>query len=154
MAERRDWVRWISKISAAVAIVAMVFVGVGVGRSMLTKDDSQQATQTSTPPERIPPSKRPSVPVAKEFTIDVVVTQTNCQPAGDCAYVYSIDPKYIGFHPLPETPFTVEYEVRGGHQPQPGKFTVDGEQAQITTGVTVEGPPGAELKAVVTNVTG
>jgi hypothetical protein len=153
MAERA-WVGWVRKGSAAVAIVAMVFVGVGVARSVVAKDDTAQPTE-STAPERIPPSKRPSVPIAAEFTVGVVVTQTHCDPAGgNCAYVYSIEPKYIGFHPLPTTPFTVEYEVQGGHQPQPGKFTVEGDQAQISTGVTVEGPPGAELKAVVTNVTG
>ena len=34
-------------------------------------------------------------------------------PPVDVAYKYTIEPKYIGFHPLPATAFTVKYEVQG-----------------------------------------
>ena len=48
----------------------------------------------------------------------------------------------------------MEYEVTGGHQPQPGKFTVTGDQAEILKDVTVEGPPGAVLQANVLRIFG
>ena len=94
------------------------------------------------------------MPTPKEFTINVVVTEQNCEPGGGCAYKYTIEPKYIGFHPLPTTPFTVKYEVQGGNQPQPGEFTVEGSQAKILKDVVIEGPPAARLQAVVLQVIG
>jgi hypothetical protein len=94
------------------------------------------------------------VPRPKEFTINVVVTEQNCQPGPGCAYKYTIEPKYIGFHPLPATPFTVKYEVQGGNQPQPGEFTVEGSQAKILKDVVLDGPPAARLQAVVLQVIG
>jgi hypothetical protein len=94
------------------------------------------------------------VPTPKEFTINVVVTEQACQPGGGCLYKYTIEPKYIGFHPLPATPFTVKYEVQGGNQPQPGEFTVEGSQAKILKDVVLEGPPAARLQAVVLAVVG
>ena len=81
-------------------------------------------------------------------------TEQNCDPGPGCAYKYTIEPKYIGFHPLPTTPFTVKYEVQGGDQPQPGEFTVEGNQARILKDVVVEGPPAARLQAVVLQVIG
>jgi hypothetical protein len=110
------------------------------------------AQRTAAPRTTLAP--QPSVPTAKEFTIGVVVTEQNCQPDGGCVYKYTIEPKYIGFHPLPATEFTVEYQVTGGNQPQPGKFTVKGDQAQILKDVVLEGPPGAKLQAAVTRVIG
>jgi hypothetical protein len=94
------------------------------------------------------------VPTPKEFTIKVIVTEQNCQPGPWCMYKYTIEPKYIGFHPLPTTPFTVKYEVQGGDQPQPGEFTVEGSQAKIFKDVVLEGPPAAPLQAVVLQVIG
>jgi hypothetical protein len=94
------------------------------------------------------------VPTPNEFTINVVVTEQNCEPGGACVYKYTIEPKYIGFHPLPTTPFTVKYEVQGGNQPQPGEFTVEGNQAKIFKDVVIEGPPAAQLQAVVLQVIG
>ncbi len=95
-----------------------------------------------------------SVPTPKEFTINVIVTEQNCEPGPGCVYKYTIEPKYIGFHPLPTTPFTVKYEVQGGDQPQPGEFTVEGSQAKIFKDVLLEGPPAARLQAVVLQVIG
>jgi hypothetical protein len=94
------------------------------------------------------------VPAATEFTINVVVTEQNCDPGPGCAYKYTIEPKYVGLHPLPTTPFTVKYEVQGGDQPQPGEFTVEGNQAKVLKDVVVEGPPAAQLQAVVLQVIG
>jgi hypothetical protein len=90
----------------------------------------------------------------KEFTIKVVVTEQNCDPGPGCVYKYTIEPKYIGFHPLPTAPFTVKYEVQGGTQPQPGEFTVEGSQARIFKDVVLQGPPAAQLRAVVLQVLG
>ncbi|HXO54566.1 MAG TPA: hypothetical protein VN888_26870 [Mycobacterium sp.] len=84
----------------------------------------------------------------------MVVTERDCQPGGGCVYKYTIEPKYIGFHPLPATPFTVKYEVQGGNQPQPGEFTVEGNQAKILKDVVLDGPPAARLQAVVLAVVG
>jgi hypothetical protein len=94
------------------------------------------------------------VPTPQEFTIKVVVGEQNCDPGPGCVYKYTIEPKYIGFHPLPTTPFTVKYEVQGGTAPQPGEFTVEGSQAKIFKDVVLEGPPAAQLQAVVLQVIG
>lgn len=141
----------IRKVLAALAIVVMAASGIGVTAFMVFADHSRPAAQQAPRTAVLPP---PSVPEPYEFAIGVVVSAQNCDPAGGCVYTYTIEPKYIGMHPLPETPFTVEYEVAGGHQPQPGAFTVQGGTAQIMRDVSVEGPPDAQLKAAVTRITG
>jgi hypothetical protein len=138
----------------ALAIFGMLAAGVGLAFIPVFSDHSKPAaTPTVTPRNALPPPP-PSVPTPKEFTINVVVTGQNCQPGGGCVYKYTIEPKYIGFHPLPTTPFTVKYEVHGGNQPQPGEFTVQGNQAKIFRDVVLEGPPAARLQAVVLAVIG
>ncbi|ABM16307.1 hypothetical protein Mvan_5541 [Mycolicibacterium vanbaalenii PYR-1] len=139
------------KLLAALAIVGILLSGIGVATMMIFGSRGQQ--QEAVTPVRKPPTPPPpSVPTDKEFLIGVVVTAQNCDPAGPCFYTYTIDPKYVGLHPFPESPFTVEYEVLGGHQPQPGKFTVAGDQAEILKDVVLEGPPGAQLSARVLRV--
>jgi hypothetical protein len=143
----------IRKLLAALAIVAMLIGGISIAAALIFGDHSKPATPTGAPRTTLPPAP-PSVPTAKEFTINVVVTETNCDPGPGCAYKYTIEPKYIGFHPLPTTPFTVKYEVQGGDQPQPGEFTVEGNQAKILKDVVLPGPPAARLQAVVLQVVG
>jgi hypothetical protein len=144
----------IRKLLAALAVFGMLAGGVGLASILVFGDHSKPAvTPTATPRNALPPPP-PSVPKPMEFTINVVVTGQNCQPGGGCVYKYTIEPKYIGFHPLPTTPFTVKYEVRGGNQPQPGEFTVQGNQAKIFRDVVLEGPPAARLQAVVLAVIG
>ncbi len=138
------------KLLAAIAVVGLVASGVGVATIVISRDHSQEQAQA---PRRTPPKPPPpSVPTVKEFLVGVVVTEQNCDPEGACLYTYTIDPKYVGLHPFPETPFTVEYEITGGHQPQPGQFTVTGDTAEILKDVTVEGPPGASLQARVVGI--
>lgn len=141
----------IRKVAATLAIFAILASAIGVAGYMIF-GDPVPAPQAAAPRTQF--TVPPSVPKPHEFAIGVVVTEQNCDPAGLCRYVYSIDPKYIGMHPLPDTPFTVGYSIEGGHQPQPDSFTVADGSAQIKQNVTVEGPPGAQLRAVVTNVTG
>jgi hypothetical protein len=143
----------IRRLLAAVAIAAMLIGGISIAAALIFGDHSKPAQPTATPRTKLAPPP-PSVPTAKEFTINVVVTEQNCQPGPGCAYKYTIEPKYIGFHPLPTTPFTVKYEVHGGNQPQPGEFTVEGDQAKILKDVVIEGPPAARLQAVVLQVIG
>jgi hypothetical protein len=143
----------VKRLLAALALLAMLAGGIGAGAMLIFGNHSQPSAQRTAAP-RTTLAPQPSVPTAKEFTIGVVVTEQNCQPDGGCVYKYTIEPKYIGFHPLPATEFTVEYQVTGGNQPQPGKFTVKGDQAQILKDVVLEGPPGAKLQAAVTRVIG
>jgi hypothetical protein len=146
--------RNVRRLLAALAIFALLATGVGVASIVFSSDHSKPAAPpTATPRTTLPPPP-PSVPTPKEFTIKVVVTEQNCQPARGCVYKYAIDPKYVGFHPLPTTPFTVKYEVQGGNQPQPGEFTVEGSQAKIFKDVVLEGPPAAQLQAAVLQVIG
>jgi hypothetical protein len=142
----------IRRLLAALAIVAMLVGGVTIAAVLIFADHSKPPP-AATPRTTLAP-RPPSVPTPKEFTINVVVTEQNCEPGPGCAYKYTIEPKYIGFHPLPTTPFTVKYEVQGGNQPQPGEFTVEGNQAKILKDVVVEGPPAARLQAVVLQVIG
>ncbi|MGB0969363.1 MAG: hypothetical protein ACPGVG_00170 [Mycobacterium sp.] len=138
------------KLLAAIAIVGLVASGVGFATIVIFRDATQDQAQV---PRRTPPKPPPpSVPTVKEFLVGVVVTDHTCDPAGVCLYTYTIDPKYVGLHPFPETPFTVEYEITGGHEPQPGQFTVTGDTAEILKDVTVEGPPGANLEANVVGI--
>ncbi len=137
----------IRKVTAALAIIAMVVTGISITVYMVFADHSPQPA----PPRAAPP---PSVPLPFEFSIGVDVTAHDCDPAGACVYVYTINPKYIGLHPLPETPFTVEYKVEGGHEPQQGKFVVHDGTAEIMKDVSVHGPPDARLQAAATRVVG
>jgi hypothetical protein len=143
----------IRRLLAAIAIVAMLVGGISVAAALIFADHSKPQQQAATPRTTIAPPP-PSVPTAQEFTVSVVVTGQNCNPGPGCVYTYTIEPKYIGFHPLPSTPFTVKYEVRGGDQPQPGEFTVEGSQAKILKDVTLPGPAAAQLQAVVLQVVG
>jgi hypothetical protein len=143
----------IRKLLAALAIVAMLIGGISIAAALIFGDHSKPSTPAAAP-RTPPPPPPPSVPTAKEFTINVVVTEQTCEPGPGCFYRYTIEPKYIGFHPLPATPFTVRYEVRGGNQPQPGEFTVEGSQAKILKDVVLEGPPAAQLQAAVLQVVG
>ncbi len=142
----------IRKSSAWLALFAIVAGGVGIAVMVIIGSQSSASQPTATPRTTLAPP--PSVPTVREFSIGVVVSAQNCLPDAPCAYTYTIEPKYLGLHPLPVTEFTVEYEVRGGNQPQPGKFTVKGDQAQIMKDVVVEGPPNARLQAVVMRVIG
>src|SRR6202011_384551 len=141
----------IRRLLAALAILGMLAGLVSVASILIFSDHSNPAAPPSATPRTTLP---PSLPTPKEFTINVVVTEQACQPGGGCVYKYTIEPKYVGFHPLPATPFTVKYEVQGGNQPQPGEFTVEGSQAKILTDVVIEGPPAARLHAVVLAVVG
>jgi len=123
---------------------------VSVASILIFGDHSKPAA----PPTATPRTTLALPPTPKEFTINVVVTERACQSGGGCVYKYTIEPKYVGFHPLPATPFTVKYEVQGGNQPQPGEFTVEGSQAKILKDVVIEGPPAARLHAVVLAVVG
>jgi hypothetical protein len=142
----------IRRLLAALAIVGMLASGVGIASMILSSRSDQQ--QTSAPRRTPPPPPPPSVPTVKEFLIGVNVTAQECDPAGTCVYTYTIDPRYVGLHPFPPTPFTVEYEVTGGAQAQPGKFTVADQKADILKDVRVEGPPGARLQANVLRIVG
>lgn len=142
----------IRRLLAALAIVAMLVGGISIAVALIFGDHSKPPPAATPRTTLAPPP--PSVPTPKEFTINVVVTEQNCEPGPGCAYKYTIEPKYIGFHPLPTTPFTVKYEVQGGNQPQPGEFTVEGNQAKILKDVIIEGPPAARLQAVVLQVIG
>ncbi|MGV0794658.1 hypothetical protein [Mycolicibacterium sp. XJ1819] len=144
----------VRKWFAALALVAMVVSGIGIGAVMIFGSiTSPEPTQTARPaPTFAQPT--PKVPIPVEFTIGVAVTDTQCAPEGTCAYKYTIEPQYVGRHPLPETPFTVFYEVNGGFQPQKGEFTVHKDQAKILKDVVVEGPPNAQLRAIVMDVKG
>ena len=139
----------IRKWAAAAALVAMVVGGIGVGAFLLIGGggDRQEAS-TTTPRPALPPP----MPKANEFTVAVVVSGQNCDPAGECVYTYTIEPKYIGFRPLPDNELRVSYQVIGGHQPQDGSFTVHENQARFLQDVTVNGPPGATLTASVIGV--
>ncbi len=142
----------IRKLLAALAIVAMLIGGISIAAALIFGDHSKP-TSVATPRTPLPPPP-PSVPTPKEFTINVVVTEQTCDPGPGCVYKYTIEPKYIGFHPLPAAPFTVKYEVQGGNLPQPGEFTVEGNQAKIFKDVVLDGPPAAQLRAVVLQVVG
>jgi hypothetical protein len=141
------------RLLAALAIVAMLVGAISVAAALIFSDHSKPSTPAAAPRTTLAPPP-PSVPIPKEFTIKVVVSEQNCEPGPGCVYKYTIEPKYIGFHPLPTTPFTVKYEVQGGNAPQPGEFTVEGNQAKIFKDVVLEGPPAAQLQAVVLQVTG
>jgi hypothetical protein len=143
----------IRRLLAAIAIVAMLIGGISIAAALIFSDHSKPSAPTASPRKTLAPPP-PSVPTTTEFTINVVVTEQNCEPGPGCAYKYTIEPKYIGFHPLPTTPFTVKYEVQGGNQPQPGEFTVEGSQAKILKDVVLDGPPAAQLQAVVLQVIG
>lgn len=138
----------IRKIVAAVSIAGMLAAGIGITIILLTHRDSG-VDPAARPAAVAPPA--PSMPTPEEFVVAVDVTEHHCDGAA-CRYVYSIQPHYRGMHPLPDHAFTVSYEITGGHQPQPGTFTVSNGEARMLQGVTVEGPPNATLQATVTEV--
>lgn len=139
------------RVIAALAIFALVMTGVGVTIAVLIADKAPPPTVSSPAPAA---PKRPQVPIPAEFQIGVVVTDQDCSGPNGCLYRYRIEPKYIGLHPLPDKEIKVVYEVRGGHQPQVGDFTVQAGQARVLQDVPLEGPPNARLQASVTQIVG
>jgi hypothetical protein len=148
---RHRWV--VSRLIAALAIFAVVVAGLGITIAVLTsaKDPPPAASKSSLAPS---PPRTPQVPTPAEFQLNVVVTDQNCAVPAGCLYKYRIEPKYIGLHPLPNKEIKVIYQVTGGHQPQTGDFTVQGDQARVLQDVPLEGPPGARLQATVTQIVG
>jgi hypothetical protein len=144
----RTWTDMVRRWSAAVAIFAMLAGGIGIASVLIFGNHSQPAPAAPRTPAPLPPK----VPTPKEFTIGVVVTAQDCPPEGGCTYTYTIEPKYIGRHPLPADELRIEYEVTGGHEPQSGDFMVHGTEARIMKDVTLAGPPGAQLRAQATKV--
>ena len=145
-----DWKRLIRKWGAALALVA-IFVG-GIGISVFVLFGNTPAADTGRPPTPPRAPVAPKVPISEEFNIGVIVTEQNCPSAGDCVYTYTIQPHYIGLHPLPDHQVAVKYEIHGGHEVQHGEFTVRGTEARIMKDVTVAGPPGVQLSAIATQV--
>lgn len=146
----------VRKWSAGVALLALLASGVGIAAVMIfgSGGASDQASRATTPRTTLAP-RPPKVPTPFEFTVNVVVTDRQCPPESPtCTYKYTIEPKYIGLHPLPQTPVTVFYEVVGGNTPQKGEFTVHNDQARILKDVVLEGAPAAQLKANVLQVAG
>jgi hypothetical protein len=132
------------RIVAALAIFAVVATGLGITIGVINADK-----------EPLPvASQPPRVPTPTEFQIGVVVTDQNCSAPNGCVYKYRIEPKYVGLHPLPDKEIKVVYQVTGGHEPQTGDFTVHGDQALVPQDVPIEGPPGARLQALVTQIVG
>ena len=143
--------RWL----AGLALLALLGSAIGVAAVLIlgSVKEAKQAQGAAVSRSALAP--QPNVPTPLEFAINVNVTDRHCAPESPgCFYKYSIEPKYIGMHPLPKTPFTVFYEVVGGNAPQKGEFTVENGEAQILQDVVVEGPPAAQLKANVLQVTG
>lgn len=141
----------VRRLVAALAIFALVVAGLGVTIAVLTADKAPPPAATTRPPL---PTPTPKVPTPAEFQIAVVVTDQNCSGPAGCVYKYRVEPKYLGLHPLPDTPVKVIYQVTGGHEPQTGDFTVQGGQARVLSDVPLEGPPGAQLQARVTKIEG
>ena len=149
---RHRWV--VSRLIAALAVFAVVVAGLGITIAVLTsssKDKPAAAPRTSLVP---PQPRTPQVPTPVEFQLNVVVTEQNCTVPAECVYKYRIEPQYIGLHPLPNNEIKVIYQVTGGHQPQTGDFTVQGDQARILQDVPLEGPPGARLQATIIKIVG
>jgi hypothetical protein len=139
---------------ASLAIFAVVVAGIGVTIAIIfaNKTPPPAASQRSSRPPAAP--LQPKIPIPAEFQIAVVVTDQNCSGPTGCVYKYRIEPKYIGLHPLPDKEIKVVYQVTGGRQPQVGDFTVQGGQARVLQDVPLEGPAGARLQAVVTQIVG
>jgi hypothetical protein len=146
-------------VTARAWVGALLIFGLLAGGIGLTAALIFQRPPAAAPPPTVRQTVLPTVapppriPTTAEFTIGVTVTDRRCD-SGTCVYTYTVAPKYIGLQPLPDTQITVDYEVTGGRQPQPGTFTVTGDQARIYKDVTVEGPPGAVLAARPTRVSG
>ncbi len=138
------------KVLAALCIVAIAATGIGVAIMLFTGRDTDKSAPSG--PRSTLAAPEPKMPTPQEFEVGVQVTATNCADNGVCTYTYSIQPNFVGFHPLPERGFAVFYEIVGGTAPQPGNFTVSNGQARVYKDVTVDGPPGAQLTARVTEI--
>lgn len=146
-----SWKQLIRKWGAALTLVAIVVGGIGVSVFILF-GDTRVPDATQPPAALQTPVATPKLPTPEEFNIGVTVTDRNCPSADNCVYTYTIQPNYIGLHPLPDQPFAVTYQVRGGHEPRHGEFTVHGTEARFMKGVTVEGSAEAQFTAVPTQV--
>lgn len=143
------WADAVRKWAAATALIAMAVGGLGVGVYLIT---AQHGRQLGAVEPTTPVTAAPVLPTTREFTVGVQVSGQECDPAGECLYTYTIEPKYIGLHSLPSDELRISYRVSGGHQPQDGAFTVRDEQVRYLKDVTVAGPPGATLTAAVVAV--
>src|SRR6476660_5722283 len=139
------------RILAALCIVAMIATGIGLA-IYVVMNTMNAGNSTPSSPKSSLAAPAPKLPTPEEFRVGVEVTGQQCADNGVCTYTYSIQPNYVGYHPLPEQDFTVFYEISGGNTPQPGNFTVSDGQARVFKDVTLEGPPGAQLQATVTQI--
>ncbi len=138
----------VRRLTVAVCIAALVITGIGLAIALLGQKDTSATRSPSM--SRVAPE--PRIPTPQEFRVGVQVTAQQCADSGTCTYTYTIQPMYLGTHPLPDQNFTVFYEVAGGNEVQPGNFTVSNGQTRVYADVKIEGAPGAQLQATVTRV--
>ena len=139
----------VRKLLVALCIPTMVITGIGLAIALYRQKDTTSAT-SSPSMSSVAPAAR--MPTPQEFRVGVQVTAQQCADAGTCTYTYSIQPMYLGNHPLPDQDFTVFYEIAGGKEVQSGNFTVSDGQTRVYTDVKIEGAPGAQLQATVTRI--
>ena len=141
------------RLVASLAIFAVVVGGIGVTIAVLIGDKPPPpATSQAALPPAAPP--QPQMPIPAEFQIGVVVIDQNCSGPNGCAYKYRIEPKYLGFHPLPEK--GDQGGVSGDRRAPAASRRLHGpgRPGAHLGGCHLKGPPGARLQASVTQIVG
>lgn len=151
----------VSRRAAAIIASLTLLVGLAVGAAVtyaITGTDSNATstiaasatTTTDTPTSTTSPA--PVIPKPSDFVIGINVTGQQCFGSAGCNYRFRINPQYVGLTPLPDT-LTVVYKVSGGDEDQIANFTIKSDgTATIDSDSLIQGPAGAQLAAVATQV--
>jgi hypothetical protein len=112
-----------------------------------TRDTETTTTTTTTY------ARTPYVPKPEDFELEVQVLEQQCFGSAGCNVTFQIGVAYNGSTIYDgEGPYTVVYGVTGTDDPFVGRFTLLSQHEYTATEEMVSTPPGATLKATVTQV--
>ncbi|WP_299569555.1 hypothetical protein [uncultured Williamsia sp.] len=149
--------RKVAAFFSAATLLLGLAIGAGVTYAIMQTDATDTSTAaasatTTDAPATTRTSSAPVIPKPSDFVIGINVTGQQCFGSAGCNYRFRINPQYVGLTPLPDT-LTVVYKVSGGDEDQIANFTIKSDgTATIDSESLVQGPAGAQLTAVATQV--
>ncbi|MFI7676751.1 hypothetical protein [Actinophytocola sp. NPDC049390] len=148
----------IGVVAVVVAAAAVIVVLVGGADKPAATGDSPEAfaatrdTETTTTTTTTY-TRTPYVPKPEDFELEVQVLEQQCYGSAGCNVTFRISVAYNGDTIYDgDGPYTVVYSLTGTDDPFVSRFTLLSQYEYSATEEMVSTPPGAKLKAAVTQV--
>ncbi|MCC5579123.1 hypothetical protein IMZ11_26200 [Microtetraspora sp. AC03309] len=139
-----------------VTLFAVVACTAGIA-TVADKTPSGQSVGTGTTVDAEPAAEEPTPATVtlkpSDLKLKVTLLDKECFGSAGCNITYRVVPTIVGTMPDPDREYEVIYEVRGGEDgPQIGRFTMQGDQAQVTEEFISTPSSLSKLTAKVTEI--